>query len=262
MLASFQAGADPAAAGEEGASAGGGDDLAKKLQNPVADLISVPIQFNYDEGFGPRDAGRWTLNVQPVIPIRLNDDWNLISRTIVPLIHQESIAAGVSSDTGLGDIAQSLFFSPREPINGWIIGFGPVALLPTATEEALGSEQFGLGPTAVILRQQHGWTYGALANHIWGLTDGDEHADVNATFLQPFVSYTFPTSTSVTLNSEMTYDWTAEEWTIPVNLMVSQLVVFGGQPVQFSLGGRGYADSPPGGPEWGVRLVVTLLFPK
>lgn len=238
------------------------DNLAQDLQNPVANLISVPFQFNFDKGFGSNNAGRFTLNVQPVIPFELNKDWNLISRTIVPVLYQEPNANGNGTELALGDTLQSFFFSPKEPVGGWIVGFGPAALLPTGTEPEFRSEQFGLGPTAVILRQKQGWTYGALANHIWGLTKSDDHPDVNATFVQPFVSYTFPTATSIALNSEATYDWTGEEWTIPLNLIVSQVVKIGGRPVQFSFGGRYYADSPPGGPEWGLRFAVTFLFPK
>jgi hypothetical protein len=114
----------------------------------------------------------------------------------------------------------------------------------------------------VALRQDHGWTYGALVNHIWGVTERDDHPDVNATFLQPFLSYTWPTSTTLTVNSESTYDWTADQWTVPVNLIVGQLVVLGGQPVQFQVGGRWYVEAPDDGPEWGIRFGVTFLFPK
>jgi len=240
----------------------GGGDLAKKLQNPVADLVSVPFQFNYEEGFGPKDGGRLTVNVQPVIPFSLSEEWNLISRTITPVIYQESIADGVDSDFGIGDTVQSFFFSPKEPVGGWILGAGPVALLPTGTTPGLRGEQFGLGPTGVALRQEDGWTYGALANHVWSVSDPEENSRVNATFLQPFVSHTWPSATTLGLNAEATYDWTAEAWTFPVNLQVSQLVVLGDQPVQFQIGGRWFADSPAGGPEWGVRFTVTLLFPR
>ncbi len=168
----------------------------------------------------------------------------------------------VSQLVARGDTVQSFFFSPKEPVKGWIIGFGPVALLPTGTDPILGSEQVGLGPTAVVLRQQHGWTYGALVNHIWGVTDSSDHDEVNATFLQPFLSYTFPTATSLTLNSETTYDWNNDEWNIPLNLMVAQLTHIGSQPVQLQVGGRWYADSPDGGAEWGLRFALVFLFPK
>lgn len=259
--ARFQTSAtDDAAASDE--SGGGSSDLAKKLQNPVADLISVPLQFNYDNGFGPRDADRFTLNIQPVIPISLNEDFNLITRTIVPLIHQESPAPGLESETALGDTVQSFFLSPKKPVGGWILGGGPVMLWPTGTEPTLRAEQFGLGPTIVALRQRGGWTYGGLANHIWAISDSDDHPDVNATFLQPFISYTWPTATTLGFNTEATYDWTSEQWSVPLNLSLSQLTAFGNQPVSLALGGRYYAETPDDGPEWGFRFVLTFLFPK
>ncbi len=237
-------------------------DLAKKLQNPVADLISVPLQFNYDDGFGPKDGGRYTLNIQPVIPISISEKWNLISRTILPVIDQQSTADGIDSDFGLGDVTQSFFFSPKEPVGGWILGFGPVALLPTGTSPRLRNEQLAIGPTVVALRQEHGWTYGILANHLWAVTDSDDHDTINSSFIQPFISHTWPSATSLTLNSETTYDWTHHEATVPINLMLSQLVRIGKQPVNFQIGGRYYADSPDGGPEWGIRFAITFLFPK
>jgi hypothetical protein len=247
---------------EAGAASDDAAELAKKLSNPVADLISVPFQLNYDDGYGPRDTGRVTLNIQPVIPISLNEDWNVISRTILPVIYQGSPAVGVESEFGLGDTVQSFFFSPKEPVGGWILGGGPVALIPTGTEPGLRNEQLGLGPTAVALRQDHGWTYGGLVNHIWGVTQSDDHDEVNATYLQPFVSYTWPTATSLTFNAEMTYDWTHDELTLPLNAMLSQLVKIGRQSVSFQIGGRYYLDAPPGGPEWGLRFTIVLLFPK
>lgn len=255
---------DPAYLGQPAeTAAGGGSDveLAKKLSNPVADLISIPFQFNYDEGYGPKDAGIWRLNVQPVIPIRLNEDWNLITRTIVPVIYQDSLADGMDHEFGLGDVVQSFFFSPRQPMNGWIMGFGPVFNWPTATDELLGSEKWGAGPTGLILKQEHGWTYGILANHIWSFAGDDDRADLNVTFLQPFLAYTFPTATTITLNTESTYNWDSEDWTVPINLMANQMVRIGKLPVQFGVGGRWYAESPDGGPEWGARFMMTILLP-
>lgn len=241
---------------------GGHADLAKQLSNPVADLISVPLQLNWDTGIGPKDADRSILNVQPVMPFSLNEDWNLISRTILPVTYLESTADGVSSVFGLGDIVQSIFFSPKKSVGGWILGGGPVFLLPTATENALKSKQFGLGPTAVGLRQHDAWTYGVLANHIWGVNNPDDREQVNATFLQPFLVYTTPTAVSYSLNSESTYDWKSEQWTVPINLAVSKLTTVGNQKVSFQVGGRYYAEAPDGGPDWGLRFSVTLLFPK
>lgn len=244
------------------AARGDSSELAKKLSNPVADLISVPFQLNYDEGLGPKDGGRFTLNVQPVVPLTLTEHWNLIVRTIVPIIYQESVADGVDSDFGLGDTVQSFFFSPKEPVGGWIVGAGPVALWPTGTEPRLRSESLGFGPTAVALRQSKGWTYGALANHLWSVTNSADHEQVNATFLQPFVSYTWPSATTLGLNTESSYDWASHRWTVPINLTLAQLVVFGNQPVQFTVGVRYYAEAPAAGPEWGLRFAVTFLFPK
>jgi hypothetical protein len=255
-LPTAPAATEPKSAGNDAA------ELSKKLSNPVADLISIPFQFNYDEGFGPSDAGQIKLNIQPVIPFHLSEDWNLISRTILPVVYRDSLAPGLDEDFGLGDTVQSLFLSPAKPVGGWILGAGPVFNIPTATDGNLGSRQWGIGPTIVALQQQHGWTYGILANHIWSFAGEDDHEDINATFLQPFLSYTFPTATSVTLNTESTYDWTNSEWTVPINLVGGQIIKLGKLPVQLQLGGRYYAGAPAGGPEWGLRFGLVILLPK
>jgi hypothetical protein len=114
----------------------------------------------------------------------------------------------------------------------------------------------------VFLKQENGWTYGALVNHIWSFAGEDVRADVSRTFIQPFVTYTFKTHTTVALNTESAYDWEREQWTIPLNLAVKQLVKIGGAPVQFELGGRYYAEAPDNGPEWGMRFNITLMFPE
>lgn len=236
-------------------------DLAQKLANPVADLISVPIQSNYDFGIGPGDGTKWTTNIQPVIPFGINDDWNVISRTILPVIDQQGIAPGGATDAfGLGDTVQSFFFAPKTSDPIW--GIGPAFLIPTATDDLLGGEKWGAGPTAVVLKQDGPWTYGALANHLWSFAGDNDRGDVNATFLQPFVSYITPHKTTFTLNSEASYDWSNEQWNIPVNFIVSQLLKIGDQPVQLFAGARYYLETPTGGPEWGLRLGLVFLFPK
>ena len=178
-------------------------ELAKKLANPVASLISVPIQNNWDFGIGPANAMRYTANIQPVIPFSLNTNWNLITRTIVPVIYAEAPVRGGSSQSGLGDIVQSFWASPKAPTDGgWIWGAGAVMLYPSGTD-GLSARHWGAGPTALALKQQNGWTYGALVNHLWSYaqtgghasSDGGDASDgsdagVNATFLQPFVSFT------------------------------------------------------------------------
>jgi len=240
-------------------------ELAKKLANPIANLISLPLQYNYDQDYGRGDHGSISrLNIQPVIPISLNENWNVITRTIVPLIDQNDLPVRGVNESGLGDILASQFFSPKEPTaGGWVWGAGPVWLLPTASEDVLGGEKWGIGPTGVALKQAGPWTYGGLVNHVWSFAGDDDRADVNATFLQPFLAYVTKTKTTISLNTESTFDWEEDEWSVPVNLAVSQMFKIGKQPMQFQVGARYWADSPDNGPEgWGLRLQLTFLFPK
>ncbi len=262
-----------AAGAAAGSPAGGAtaDELAQQLANPIANLISVPLQSNFDFGAGPDEDGfRYTLNVQPVIPFDLNEDWRLITRTVLPVIYQNDEVSALSPDDefGLGDATLSLFFSPKTESNvTW--GVGPVFYLPTATDNALGADQWGLGPTGVVLVVEGPWTYGILANHIWSFGETEDFDEffvdrprINATFLQPFVSYNVGGGWSVAAQAEATFDWEAEQWTVPVGLFASQVFQVGDQAMSLAAGPRYYVESPPDGPEWGFRINLTLVFPR
>jgi len=236
------------------------DALAKQLSNPVAALISVPFQYNYDETWG-NEGYRHQLNVQPVVPISISEHWNMISRTILPVVYQEDVVPG-SDQAGIGDITQSLFFSPKEPTkSGLIWGVGPAFLIPVGTDD-LGADTWGLGPTAVLLKQDGTWTYGALVNHITDVAGGSHRTNINSTFLQPFLSKSLGQGRTLSFNFESTYDWDAGQWTVPFNVGYSKVSKLGGQMISYQGGVRAYLDKPRGGPDWGVRFAVTLLFPK
>lgn len=241
------------------------DQLAKQLANPISSLTSVPMQFNYDDGFGPdSDGDKITLNVQPVIPVSISRDWNMISRTIIPIISQSDMYPGAGTQTGLGDTTQSLFFSPKALTKGgWTWGVGPVFLIPTATDDLLGTGKWGAGPTAVALRQtSSGWTYGALVNQIWSFAGDSNRANVSALYFQPFLAKALGKGRTITVNVESTYDWNGDQWTVPFNLAYSKVSRIGHQLVSYQFGARWYVDKPEGGPDWGLRFTFTLLYPR
>ena len=237
--------------------------IAQKLSNPVASLISVPIQINYDDKYGLNEKGSvWRTNVQPVIPISLNDDWNMISRTIVPIVKQSDVPIPGVSESGMGDIVQSVFFSPKKPTeNGLIWGIGPVINIPTSTKETLGPEAWAAGPTGLVLKQSGPWTYGALANHLWSFAKEDK-TEINASFVQPFVSYITPKKLTYYLNTESTYNWDTKDWSVPINVGANQLMKVGNQIMQVGGGLRYWAESSEMGPKgWGVRINIIFVFP-
>jgi hypothetical protein len=245
------------------ASAQDADALAKQLSNPISSLTSVPLQLNWDTGYGNDDGDRYLLNVQPVIPVSISEDWNMISRTIVPIVSQDGVVPGEGSQFGLGDTTQSLFFSPKALTKGgWTWGIGPAFLIPTATDDLLGTEKWGAGPTAVMLRQtETHWTYGFLMNHIWSFAGADDRADVNQTFLQPFLAKGLGKGRTLSFNFESSYDWEGDQWSVPFNVGYSKVGRIGKQMVSWQGGVRYWFETPEGGPDWGVRFVLTLLYP-
>jgi hypothetical protein len=240
------------------------ESLAKKLSNPVASMISVPFQanMNFHEGLTD-DGNKMTLNIQPVVPIGITKNFNLIVRTIVPVIWQTNLFGNNTSQFGLGDTTQSFFFSPKKPTSGGIIwGIGPVFYYPTGTNQYTTAKKWGAGPTIVVLKQFGPTTVGFLGNQIWSVAGSTDRPDISSSFLQPFVSYTTKRATTFSINTESTYNWKTKEWTVPINVAVAQLTRFKKQPVQFQIGARYYVTRPEFGPDWGVRFVTTFLFPK
>jgi hypothetical protein len=202
------------------------------------------------------------VNIQPVVPMTLNADWHVISRTIFPvMLNQSGLFPGEDSLSGLRDTTEGLYFSPSGTFHGFTWGAGPIVLLPTATNERLGAGKWGTGPTWVLVWQESGWTVGILGNHIWSFAGEADRADFNQTYLQPFISYTTREAWTFTLQGEDTYDWKTAEWTAPINFMIAKIVKFGEQPVSIVGGVRYWADSPETGPHgFGARLGMTFLF--
>jgi len=252
----------PARAAEEESAT----ELAKKTQNPVADLISVPFQNDFNFGVGTKDPTVYILNVQPVIPIHLNHEWNLITRTIMPIINQPSLFDGPNrisgSAWGLGDINPSFFLSPTGS-SKFIWGAGPTFTLPTATDWRLGSGKFSLGPTAVALTMQGPWVIGALANNQWSVAGWGEK-DVNQLLVQPFVNYNIGDGWYLTSSPIMTSNWEArssDHWTVPVGAGVGKLFRVGKLPINTSLQAYYNAEKPKYAADWQLRFQVQFLLP-
>jgi hypothetical protein len=240
-------------------------ELAKQTLNPVASLISLPIKFDYNSNLGPIEGGSQSvLTIQPVIPVSIGEDWNLISRSIIPVISLQNIVPGAGTQQGLGDTTQQFYISPKKPTDGgWIWGAGPQFLLPTGASMFTASK-WGAGPTAVALKQQNGFTYGVLASQMWSISSDSRKGDYSILFVQPFLAYTTKTYTTAGINTESTYDWKASQWSVPVNLTLTQILKVGKQPLSLQVGVRYWADTPDGvGPkDLGYRFQLTLLFPK
>ena len=244
------------------------EELAKLAQNPIANLISLPLQNDTNFNVGPLNGTQNILNIQPVIPIELNKDWNLITRTIMPLIWQPAFVAGEGTQFGLGDIQLSGFLSPSEPGPGGLIwGAGAIAQMPTDTDARLGNKNWGLGPTAVVLRMEKGspWVYGVLVNNVWSLTSDERGGAYNNFLMQPFINYNFAGGTYIGSTPIVTANWkeeSSQRWTVPLGLSVGHIFHLGRLPVNTQIGGYYNVIHPDNGPNWQLRLQVQLLFPK
>jgi hypothetical protein len=243
---------------------GEGAALAKKLSNPISDLVSVPFQFNWEQGVGPSDQTRFVLNVQPVVPFSLNSSWNLVGRVVMPFLTQPALFEGGSPSFGVSDLVVSAFFSPAKE-DGPMWGVGPVVTLPSTTQPTLGSEKWSVGPTFVVLQQAGPWTYGMLWNQVWSFAGNADRSDVSQMFLQPFLSYQTKGLLTFAIQSEATANWKAEagqEWSVPINVSVSRLASFGTFPASYSFGVGVFAAKPDIGPSWKIRGGMTLLLPR
>ena len=249
------------------------DDLQAAVQNPVADLISVPFQNNTLFGIGPDDEVVDVLNIQPVVPFSLSSDVNVITRTIAPLIYIPDSVEGldvlpetVADDTefGLGDINVTAFFSPAKP-SGAIWGVGPSLTVPTATDDVLGSKKWSAGPSAVMLVQPKPWTIGVLARHLWSFAGDSDRNDVNQSLLQPFVNYNLDDGWYLVSAPVITANWEAssgDEWTVPIGGGAGRLFKAGKLPINTQLSSFYNVEHPDAGPDWSIRLQVQFLFPK
>jgi len=240
-------------------------ELAQELTNPIANLITVPVQINFDRNIGVNDQGNKSLmNIQPVIPVDVNDGWTLITRTIVPVVSQNNIIPDGGSQFGLGDINEQLFFSPKKPTSGGLIwGVGGAFVLPTATDSKLGTKKWSAGPSMVLITMQGPWTIGALANHVWSFAGDKNRPDISNTFMQPFVAYTWPSAWTVSVQTESNYNWEGKQWSVPVNAAVAKLVRIGKVPVSLQAGAGYWVESATSGPEgWRFRLQANIVLPK
>ena len=240
-------------------------EIAEELTNPIADLLVIPIQINYDQDIASQDDGwRLQMNAQPVIPFHLTEDWNLISRTIIPVTYQEDIYPGAGSQFGLGDTSLSLYFSPKKPTSSGIIwGVGPQLLLPTASDNLLGRKKWAAGPGAIALVRPGPWTVGALGHHVWSYAGDSDRPNVNDSFIQPFLAYTWPSAWTASVFSESNYNWKTEDWSVPVNVAIARVVRWGKLPVRLQ-GVVGYwVESPDEGPEgFRFRFQINFVLPK
>ena len=237
--------------------------IAKKLANPIGALISLPFQNNMDIGIGDYNGSRNTLNIQPIVPFSLNEKYSLITRYIVPVIAQYDITGEDTRQSGLADALVSGWISNAVVKNGFVWGVGAAFLIPTATDDLLGTKKFGAGPTVIVLQQKNGWTYGALLNQIWSVAGDADRSDVNQMYIQPFITHNWKSGSGLTVNSETTFNWEANTTNAYINIMAGGLTKFGKQLVQLQVGPRIQVAAPEGGKSpFGVRAALIFVFPK
>ena len=238
--------------------------LQRATQNPVANLISVPVQNNTNFSIGPFDRTQNVLNIQPVIPAHISENWNLITRIIQPIVWQPYSSLPNGGEYGLGDMNPTFFLSPAKP--GKVIwGVGPAFVIPTATSDITGQGQFSLGPSFVALAQPAHWTIGALINNVWSVAGKSGRAPVNQMVLQYFVNYNLKKGWYISLSPILTANWMASSgnvWTVPFGGGVGRIMKLGFQPVNLTAQFYGNAVYPAGGSPWGMRLQIAFLFPQ
>ena len=237
-------------------------ELAKAAQNPVGSLISLPFQNNTTFNVGSADRTQNVLNIQPVWPVSIAKKWNLITRTIVPVISQP--APGSDRTNGLGDINFTGFISPKEP-GKLIWGAGPALVFPTATDDVLGSDKFSLGPSVVLLTMPGSWLIGGLVSNVWSVAGDDDASDVNSFLFQYFVNYNYPSGFYWTSAPIITANWEASsgnKWTVPFGGGAGKVFKIGKQPINTSLQAFYNVEKPNSGGDWTLRFQVQLLFPK
>jgi hypothetical protein len=240
------------------------DELARAVANPIAHLISVPLQNDLDFGIGHKNrAVQNTLNAEPVIPVNLGGGWSMITRTILPFVYHQSAFPGDRNEFGLGDTSFSAFFTRAGSAapGALMFGAGPMIRLPTATDAVLGQRRWAAGPTAIALQQTQNWTFGMLASHVWSIGDSMARPGYSLTSLQPFIVRQFGGGFSLSANLEATYDWDSKQTVVPLNIRASQIVHIGPLPVSLFAGPRIYLQRPNGGPDWGLRFGAQFLFP-
>jgi hypothetical protein len=241
--------------------------LAKASQNPVASLISVPFENNFNGEYGSDNSKQNVLNVKPVIPVQIGENWNLINRTIIPFVSQPGTPGGPNRQNGLGDTTYQAFISPSKP-GKWIWGVGPQVQIPTHTDELLGNEHWGGGLAAVVLTMPGKWVVGGLLTHMVDVAssgnDGSE-SDISLTVIQPIMNYNFGGGWYVTSVPLITANWEADnddEWTIPLGGGVGRVFHWGKQPVKLQMAYYYNVEKPDSGAQWNMQVTFTMLFPK